>query len=242
MCLLGASKPTGFGTGGGLWVAHAGPARIPPGWGWAGVPWGAHSQRGWNAKPAWISLLTWPLPVCPWTSDSASHICEIAGDCPPHGGWGYCTRQQHFCSGPDLCTCPRGIDLIHFPPPGTVPGRGQLPQRTGLWRCSRCSAAPSSWLHRAWAQSENLSRQFCHLPGRGLRSSPVCSGPAQWWAPVGTSWLGKQSAHSRCHFFKRSKYQRQPQPNTGPGHCTADLRASGSQEPGSRQEWLGATA
>lgn len=161
-----------------------------------------------GAEPTWIRILTLSFIMCPWMVIFISHICEVAEYHPPRRGLRVLHEVAALCSGPDLGICPWGINLMISSKPWEEPlaerpvqERGQLPQHTGLWRYSRCSAAPSSWLRRAWAQSENLSQQFCHLPGRGLQSNPACSGPARWWAPVGTSWLGKQLASHTVTFL-----------------------------------------
>lgn len=201
--------------GGGLddWLPMQDHPRIPQEWRWVGTLWSAHSQKGkgaWTLKPSQPGLASsfYHLLYVPLHGDYISHICEVAEYHPPHRGLRVLHEVAALCSGPDLGICPRGINLMISSKPWEEPlperpvqGRGQLPQHTGLWRYSRCSAAPSSWLRTAWAQSENLSQQFCHLPGRGLRSNPACSGPARWWAPVGTSWLGKQVASHTVTFL-----------------------------------------
>lgn len=107
--------------------------------------------------------------------------------------------------GPDLLACPGGVyrKVPSVPLGGALTWhttQGAIPQHTGLWRCTHCSAAPSSWLRKAWVRSRNLSQQFCHLPGRGLQSNQAYSGPAQWSALAGTSWLQEQKKRLHHHF------------------------------------------
>lgn len=128
------------------------------------------------------------LPTLPHGKDRGFHGTLLWGMARLSRDYG---RACSFRLGPDLFVCPWGMgDSSHWRSPhfANLPGV-QIPRHTGLWRCTRCSAAPSSWLHKAWAQSGNLSQRFCRLPEQGLQSNPAYSGPAQWSVPAGTFWL-----------------------------------------------------
>lgn len=96
-------------------------SRIPQGWGWAGAPWGAHSQKGgraWALEPSQPELGSWlyHLPTaCP--EQKILFHCPGSGRTLPTsaGHWGHCVRGQHVCSGLDLSICPWGIHLTRFP-------------------------------------------------------------------------------------------------------------------------------
>ena len=64
------------------------------------------------------------------------------------------------------------------------------PQHTALGQCSLGSAAPSSWPHTIWGQSENSGRQSCHPPEPRWQSVPACSEHWRSSEHVGTFWLG----------------------------------------------------
>ena len=205
MCCLWASKPTDSGTGGGWWLFPRNQESL----------WGEGRQehpdvltpRREDEEPSQPGLASWfDRFLCAPGQATVSHIWDGRRSPTLQEGWGYHKGSRTLAQVLTRISACEELTRPSSPPQGSACpqgplGRGQLPQHTGLWRCSHCSGAPSSWLHRASAQSKSLSRRFCHLPGRGLRSNPACSAPAQWWAPVGTSWLGKQLAHSHHHFL-----------------------------------------